>query len=152
MIVTFHIEYRTSWGEEVRILGSVPELGKNNPEQAVALTTVDGIHWSNEISIQLPAEGVVEYSYHIYRDGKAIRTEWNSFPRRIYLPAGVKKSLHQRLLEESSGAAILLQFGIYRSTAGAPRTKRNPQKLQKRIDDQGLCSTHQQQVLPGHLW
>ena len=44
MIVTFHIEYRTSWGEEVRILGSVPELGKNNPEQAVALTTVDGIH------------------------------------------------------------------------------------------------------------
>lgn len=41
MIVTFHIEYRTSWGEEVRILGSVPELGKNNPEQAVALTTVD---------------------------------------------------------------------------------------------------------------
>lgn len=34
MIVTFHIEYRTSWGEEVRILGSVPELGKNNPEQA----------------------------------------------------------------------------------------------------------------------
>ena len=65
MIVTFHIEYRTSWGEEVRILGSVPELGKNNPEQAVALTTVDGIHWSNEISIQLPAEGVVEYSYHI---------------------------------------------------------------------------------------
>ena len=54
MIVTFHIEYRTSWGEEVRILGSVPELGKNNPEQAVALTTVDGIHWSNEISIQLP--------------------------------------------------------------------------------------------------
>ena len=47
MIVTFHIEYRTSWGEEVRILGSVPELGKNNPEQAVALTTVDGIHWSN---------------------------------------------------------------------------------------------------------
>ena len=86
MIVTFHIEYRTSWGEEVRILGSVPELGKNNPEQAVALTTVDGIHWSNEISIQLPAEGVVEYSYHIYRDGKAIRTEWNSFPRRIYRP------------------------------------------------------------------
>ena len=93
MIVTFHIEYRTSWGEEVRILGSVPELGKNNPEQAVALTTVDGIHWSNEISIQLPAEGVVEYSYHIYRDGKAIRTEWNSFPRLIYLPADVKKSL-----------------------------------------------------------
>ena len=27
MILSFHIEYRTNWGEEVRILGSVPELG-----------------------------------------------------------------------------------------------------------------------------
>ena len=153
MIVTFHIEYRTSWGEEVRILGSVPELGKNNPEQAVALTTVDGIHWSNEISIQLPAEGVVEYSYHIYRDGKAIRTEWNSFPRRIYLPADVKeKPAHQRLLEESSGAAILLQFGIYRSTAGAPRTKRNPQKLQKGLMIKAYAPRINSKVLPGHLW
>ena len=91
MIVSFHIEYRTSWGEEVRILGSVPELGNNDPDKAISLTTVDGIHWSSEIALQSPAEGVIEYSYHIYRDNKNIRTEWNSFPRRAYLPADDKK-------------------------------------------------------------
>ena len=30
MILSFHIEYRTSWGEEVRVLGSILELA-NNP-------------------------------------------------------------------------------------------------------------------------
>lgn len=152
MIVTFHIEYRTSWGEEVRILGSVPELGKNNPEQAVALTTVDGIHWSNEISIQLPAEGVVEYSYHIYRDGKAIRTEWNSFPRLIYLPADVKKACASmtagRIFRSSNTSTVRhLPKHCWRTANEAQSPKAT-----KRIDDQGLCSTHQQQVLPGHLW
>lgn len=152
MIVTFHIEYRTSWGEEVRILGSVPELGKNNPEQAVALTTVDGIHWSNEISIQLPAEGVVEYSYHIYRDGKAIRTEWNSFPRRIYLPADAKKSL--RINDCWKNLPEQQYFTVRHLLKHCWRTANEAQspKATKRIDDQGLCSTHQQQVLPGHLW
>ena len=29
MILSFHIEYRTSWGEEVRVLGSILELGNN---------------------------------------------------------------------------------------------------------------------------
>lgn len=31
MILSFHIEYRTSWGEEVRVLGSILELGNNQP-------------------------------------------------------------------------------------------------------------------------
>ena len=35
MILSFHIEYRTSWGEEVRVLGSIPELGNNQPGKAV---------------------------------------------------------------------------------------------------------------------
>lgn len=94
MIVSFHIEYRTSWGEEVRIVGSVPELGSNDPDKAISLSTVDGIHWNNEITIQLPAERVIEYCYHICRNNEIIRTEWNSFPRRIYLPADNRKKLH----------------------------------------------------------
>ena len=34
MILSFHIEYRTSWGEEVRVLGSILELGNNQLEQS----------------------------------------------------------------------------------------------------------------------
>lgn len=48
MIVSFNIEYRTSWGEEVRVTGSIPELGEDNPECSIPLRTVDGIHWTAE--------------------------------------------------------------------------------------------------------
>ena len=34
MTLIFNIEYRTSWGEEVRVLGSIPELGNNQPDKA----------------------------------------------------------------------------------------------------------------------
>lgn len=82
MILSFHIEYRTSWGEEVRVLGSILELGNNQPGKAIPLQTVDGIHWTLDADIQAPENGIVQYSYHIYRDGKDTRTEWNSLPAR----------------------------------------------------------------------
>jgi hypothetical protein len=65
MTLIFNIEYRTSWGEEVRVLGSIPELGNNQPNKATPLHTVDGIHWTAEVDIQIPGNGSVEYSYHI---------------------------------------------------------------------------------------
>lgn len=91
MIISFHVEYRTNWGEEVRILGSVPELGKNDPEQAVSLQTVDGTHWSVEREIQIPENRIIAYNYYIYRDGQPVRGEWKSFSRRIYLSGNNKK-------------------------------------------------------------
>lgn len=87
MILSFHIEYRTSWGEEVRILGSAPELGSWNEEQTVALSTVDGVNWSLSKEIKKPANGLVEYTYYIFKEGQRIRKEWDSFPRRIYVSA-----------------------------------------------------------------
>ncbi len=87
MTLSFNIEYRTSWGEEVRVQGSIPELGGNLPEKALPLHTVDGIHWNAEVSIDTPEELTVTYSYHIYRLGTPVRTEWNSLPRTLHLPA-----------------------------------------------------------------
>ncbi len=72
MTLIFNIEYRTSWGEEVRVLGSIPELGNNEAGQRLALHTVDGIHWTAEVDIQIPGNGSIRYSYHIYRDGRTI--------------------------------------------------------------------------------
>lgn len=85
MILSFHIEYRTNWGEEVRILGSVPELGSYDEEQAVPLRTIDGINWSLVQEIQDPTDGFIKYTYYIYKDGEPVRKEWDSFPRRIYI-------------------------------------------------------------------
>ena len=91
MTLIFNIEYRTSWGEEVKVLGSIPELGNNQPDKATPLHTVDGIHWTAEVDIQIPGNGSVEYSYHIYRDGRTIRTEWNSLPRILHVADNPKK-------------------------------------------------------------
>ena len=91
MTLIFNIEYRTSWGEEVRVLGSIPELGNDQPDKATPLHTVDGIHWTAEVDIQIPGNGSVEYSYHIYRDGRTIRTEWNSLPRILHVADNPKK-------------------------------------------------------------
>ena len=91
MTLIFNIEYRTSWGEEVRVLGSIPELGNNQPNKATPLHTVDGIHWTAEVDIQIPGNGSVEYSYHIYRDRRTKRTEWNSLPLILHVADNPKQ-------------------------------------------------------------
>ena len=92
MILIFNIEYRTSWGEEIRVLGSVPELGSSVPGYAVPMHTVDGIHWTAEIKVKVPESKEIHYSYHVYRDGQAIRNEWNNLPRTLYVSDDPAKS------------------------------------------------------------
>ena len=91
MILSFHIEYRTSWGEEVKVLGSIPELGKNDADKAVPLHTIDGIHWTSDMEIQVPGEKCIQYSYHIYRGNQRVRTEWNNLPRTLYVSDNPEK-------------------------------------------------------------
>lgn len=95
MTLSFHIEYRTNWGEEVRVLGSIPELGNSIPEKAIALHTLDGTNWSLDASVQLPECGTIQYCYHIFRDGELVRTEWNSIPRTLYLVSKDKKKTYR---------------------------------------------------------
>ena len=85
MTVSFNIEYRTNWGEEVKVQGSVPELGMNDADKAVTLHTVDGIHWTADVEISCPTEESIHYSYHIYRNGSLIRSEWSGLYRTLYV-------------------------------------------------------------------
>ena len=84
MILSFNIEYRTNWGEEICVSGSIPELGNNETGHTLALHTMDGIHWTSEVEIQQPADGTIRYSYHVCRDGAITRSEWNGLPRTLY--------------------------------------------------------------------
>ena len=45
MILSFNIEYRTNWGEEVRISGLFPE--------SIPLHTTDGIYWTAELELSV---------------------------------------------------------------------------------------------------
>lgn len=95
MLISFNIEYRTNWGEEVRILGDIPELGNQNAEKAIALHTIDGINWSVDIHLKKSSQiTAINYYYLIWQNGKEIRCEWNSFQRRIYLSKDEQKYYH----------------------------------------------------------
>ena len=84
MILSFNIEYRTSWGEEVRIADLFPA--------SIPLHTTDGIHWETELELDIPKEGMtINYSYQIEQNGVVTRKEWNNFPRRLYLTGSSKK-------------------------------------------------------------
>lgn len=84
MTVSFNIEYRTSWGEEVRIAGLLPE--------SIPMHTTDGIYWTADVELEVPKEGMtINYSYQIKQNQIIIRKEWDSFPRRLFLSGNSKK-------------------------------------------------------------
>ena len=75
MRLRFNIEYRTQWGEEVRVVGNMPELGNDNLEQAVALTTADGIKWSADLEVKVSSTKLIRYHYLIGRGKETVREE-----------------------------------------------------------------------------
>ena len=84
MTVSFNIEYRTSWGEEVMIAGLLPE--------SIPMHTTDGIYWTADVELEVPKEGMtINYSYQIEQNQIIIRKEWDSFPRRLFLSGNSKK-------------------------------------------------------------
>lgn len=84
MILSFNIEYRTNWGEEVRIAGLFPE--------SIPMHTTDGIYWTAELEVEVPEEGrTINYNYQIDQNGVTIRKEWDSFSRSLYLSGIPKK-------------------------------------------------------------
>ena len=84
MTVSFNIEYRTSWGEEVRIAGLLPE--------SIPMHTTDGIYWTADVELEVPKEGMtINYSYQIEQNQIIIRKECDSFPRRLFLSGNSKK-------------------------------------------------------------
>ena len=84
MILSFNIEYRTNWGEEVRLAGLSTE--------SVPMHTTDGIYWTAELEVEVPQEGLtINYNYQIEQNGSVIRKEWDNFPRCIFLSGVPRK-------------------------------------------------------------
>jgi len=87
MKLTFRIEYRTAWGEELGVI-----LDGNNSEPII-LRTPNGEHWEGEAEMpDLPACVPVSYRYGVYRDGQCIRRESGTMAH-LFCP-GKKKNCH----------------------------------------------------------
>ncbi len=107
------IEYITHWGEEIRVCGSIPELGGGAEEKAVPLHTADGKTWTLQLEFDSPGRTLIEYRYLVFRNAElfpkksrhfpekaealphkkarrkngsyVFRREWADYPRRIHL-------------------------------------------------------------------
>ena len=87
MKLTFHIEYRTAWGEELGVT-----LGGDENKQ-IMLGTRDGIRWTgNAEMLDAPAGVPLPYRYGVYRDGQCIRRESGTIAH-IFCP-GKRQNCH----------------------------------------------------------
>ena len=78
MKLQFNLEYQTTFGEEL-VLNI---LGGEAPKQH-KLSTLDGLHWSCEISESARARSYVDYYYSVYRGDQESRHEWLVEPHRL---------------------------------------------------------------------
>ena len=77
--MTFHfsIEYKTQWGEELRVIINGKEY---------ELNTFDGAIWAADIELKSAEIGdKLCYQYAVYRDGQLIWTEWEIAPHTLLL-------------------------------------------------------------------
>ncbi|GAB1313339.1 glycoside hydrolase 15 protein [Madurella fahalii] len=86
--VTFNERATTEWGQTIKIVGSVPELGNWNVNNAVGLSA-SGYSGNNplwSITVPMRAGTVVEYKYiNVQADGSV---RWESDPNRRFTVPG----------------------------------------------------------------
>lgn len=75
--VSFAADVRTTWGENVFVVGNTPALGDWNPANAVALSSASYPVWRG--SARLPVGVAVQYKY-LKKEGS--RVVWESDPNR----------------------------------------------------------------------
>ena len=96
MRINFHLEYQTTFGEEL-----VVNILTDGKAEEHKMGTLDGIHWSAEISKTVKAAGHMDYYYSVVRGDKQERTEWLVEPHRLEFAAekGVRYTVYDHWLD-----------------------------------------------------
>ncbi|NLZ94558.1 MAG: hypothetical protein GX921_01880, partial [Bacteroidales bacterium] len=74
-VLKFNIEYKTQWGEELCVAGSIPQLGELNEDDALVLSTINGVDWNSEVQIKSVDKEPLDYYYFVRKDGYTQRRE-----------------------------------------------------------------------------
>ena len=75
MNVSFNINFHTKWGQTLYIVGSIPELGNWNLEQAKEMQCVDKGNWN--LNLELPSKNInLEYRYFVKENNQIRFEEW----------------------------------------------------------------------------
>lgn len=90
MKITFNINYRTSWGEALFIVGNIKEVGNEDVNEVIKME-LSGIDlWT--ASLDLSENDVVEYTYLVKNENGNIKREWGK-PHKLYSFKGISTCL-----------------------------------------------------------
>ena len=87
MRINFHLEYQTTFGEEI-----VLNILKDDTTEQHKMGTLDGLHWSTELSKPVKTSTHIDYYYSVMRGDQQERTEWLTEPHRLEFAA--QKGVH----------------------------------------------------------
>jgi len=85
--VTFHHRAQTQWGQTVKLVGSIPELGSWNTNKAIPLSAVGYTGDSNPLwSITVPLKKGTSFEYKFIKVNSNGSVQWESDPNRSFTP------------------------------------------------------------------
>ncbi len=85
MKLLFNLEYQTTFGENL-VLNIMSEDDKSKVTQ-YKMSTLDGLHWSYQLTKGAKAEAHIDYYYSVYRGDKEARHEWPTEPHHLEIIA-----------------------------------------------------------------
>lgn len=68
MTIHFFLDFRTTYGQNLYISGSLPELGNGDPEKAVPMNFTEGFVWEKTLKITSLQERIMSYRYLVKSD------------------------------------------------------------------------------------
>ncbi len=83
MKILFNLEYQTTFGEELVI----NILKDNAKPESHTMGTLDGQHWTLELSMAAEAGSYIDYYYTLVRGQQEMRHEWLVEPHRLEMAA-----------------------------------------------------------------
>ena len=132
MKIVFSIEYHTEFGQNIRLFGSIPELGSWNPSEAVQMEFVGDGKWELEIDLDKTRARDLEYKYLIHDDRRQeVIYEWGSgrrvtFRKDEYISMYLMDSWRSNLNPENPLYSAAFTVNIWR---------RKPAKKKKKVTD-----------------
>ena len=143
MKLTFQIEYRTAWGEEIGIMLKGQE---NTP---FMLRTINGVQWFGSVELEDAPAGIpLTYNYGVYRDGQCIRHESGTMAH-IFCP-GKKRNCHY--IFNDAWKDLPYDSYLYSSAFSGNETPKSPKSAlpgESNIIFRAICPClkHRKQVL-----
>ena len=96
MKLQFNLEYQTTFGEEL-----VLNILSDKKVEQHKMTTLDGLHWTCELTKTLKANVFTDYYYSVYRGDQETRHEWLTEPHRLEFAAirGIRYTIYDHWID-----------------------------------------------------